>query len=68
MEFVLVLIWLLWLSLVTNAWYVVLIPFWIGTAAGFYHKTFKYPVIGLVASFVLSWVIVIVAVLTARFS
>lgn len=68
MEFVLVLAWILWLLLITNAWYVVLIPFWIGSAIGIYRKNFMIPLIGLGASFVLSWIIVIVAILTARFS
>lgn len=66
MEFVLILAWLLWLSLITNAWYVVLIPFWILGAVGLYKRSFKLPLIGLGASFVVSWIIVIGTILFVR--
>lgn len=57
----------MWWALITHAWHVVLIPFWIGSAIGLYRKNIKYPLIGLGISWWASWMIAFVSIFFIRF-
>lgn len=56
-----------WWALVSTLWYLLLIPFWIGSIVGFTKKDLKYPLIGFAVSWFGSWVIALIAILTVKF-
>jgi len=62
MEYAIGLVLILWWYMVQVGWFLFLIPFYVGAGIGLYRKDFKYPVIGLAVSWVMSWAVALFVV------